>query len=204
MPVHPDIAKDTFGPWFTKTLIYLMKGDNFVKNLDHLTGDARRSCERLADAPASPADPEWRVMDPFDAVYNMVYQLTMRTVGCREVAESPQLLARTLHLFESLDSMKSTLRFFFPWLPTINHLRRMYAGIQLHIIFSKIVDERRKTGRKEKDAFQHLIDSNTDNTMILQVGPVPALAFSTELGKVSNPLPSLSSRPCLLARSTAA
>jgi cytochrome P450 len=175
VPVHPDISKDTFGPWFNKTLIHLMKGDNFVKNLDHLTGDARRSCERLADELPSSSEPNWRVMDPFVAVYNMVYQLTMRTVGCREIAEDPQMLAKSLSLFESLDKMKSTLRFFFPWLPTINHLRRMYAGIQLHILFSKIADERRKTGRKENDAFQYLIDSNTDNTMILQVGRFPRM-----------------------------
>ncbi|KAI0125425.1 cytochrome P450 6A1 [Xylariales sp. AK1849] len=167
-PSHPDNSRDEFGPWFSRTLVQLLKKENFVKNLKTLTDDTRTACEQLARTPASSADPKWMVFDPFDDLYNIVYKLTMRTVGAKDVAEDPALLKKTLSLFESLDEYKSTLRFFFPWLPTPNHLRRMYAGMNLYSIFGNIADERRKTGKREDDALQYLIDTGTNNTMILQ------------------------------------
>ena len=49
------------------------------------------------------------VTDSFDSIYRIVYQLTMRTIACVEIADDPILLARTLRLYESLASTATPL-----------------------------------------------------------------------------------------------
>lgn len=93
----------------------------------------------------------------------------MRTVGATEIAESPQLLARTLGLFEEVEHNMSTTRIIFPWFPTIGYIRQTIAGGKLYVIFDKIAKERRKTGKTHEDAFQFLMDTGEDIVRILTV-----------------------------------
>ena len=50
-----------------------------MRNLDALSGDARAACEKMLQAPTIASGP-WRVTNPFESLYQCVYQLTMRTV----------------------------------------------------------------------------------------------------------------------------
>jgi hypothetical protein len=102
----------------------MLRKENFVRNLGLLT----------ALAPVSKAAPEWRVTNPFDSMYQLVYQLTMRTVGAKEIADNPELLIRTLSIFEQFENSSSNMRIVVPWLPTLKHLTRMYNGAKLYIV----------------------------------------------------------------------
>jgi len=157
-PQAPESSGDDFSQIFSKALIPLMKKENFVKNLDLLTGDTRASCEALLAAPPSPADPKWRVLDPFETFYDIVYQLTMRTVGADDIAGNPKLLKYTLGIFDWFEKSDSFAKVHFPWLPTINHALRMYYGAKLAFVFREIIEKRKKTGTKGNDALQFLID----------------------------------------------
>lgn len=136
----------------------MMKKENFVKNLDFLTGDTRAACDVLAAAPPSKADPDWQVTDPFESFYEIVYQLTMRTVGANDIAEDPKLLKHTLAIFDWFEKSDSFAKVIFPWLPTVNHYLRMYYGAKLAFVFRDIIEKRKKTGKKGNDALQFLID----------------------------------------------
>ncbi|KAI0799377.1 cytochrome P450 6A1 [Xylaria sp. FL0064] len=153
-----DGHQDGFAQEFTKALVPLMKKENFVKNLDLLTGDTRAACEALAAAPPSNADPDWRVTDPFESFYEIVYQLTMRTVGANDIAENPKLLKHTLSIFDWFEKADSFAKVIFPWLPTVNHYMRLYYGAKLAFVFRDIIEKRKKTGQKGNDALQFLID----------------------------------------------
>ncbi|KAI0193553.1 cytochrome P450 6A1 [Xylaria flabelliformis] len=150
--------QDGFSQTFQKALIPLMKKENFLKNLDGLTGDTRAACDELAAAPPSKADPDWRVTDPFESFYEIVYQLTMRTVGANDIAENPKLLKHTLSIFDWFEKSDSFAKVIFPWLPTVNHYMRLYYGAKLAFVFRDIIERRKKTGVKGNDALQFLID----------------------------------------------
>lgn len=141
-----------------------MKKENFVKNLSLLVGDTSKALNQIVECQGTSG-----IFDPYDDMYRIVYQLTMRTVGASEIAESPEMLARTLYLFEKIEEANSPARIIFSWLPTPNYLKRTYAGGRLYMIFDKIARERKSTGKRQNDALQFLLDSGDDMVKILAV-----------------------------------
>lgn len=93
----------------------------------------------------------------------------MRTVGCKDIAEDPKLLHKTLGLFETIEQSSTPAAIILPRFPTLALIKRTIAGGRLYMIFKKIVDDRRKTGKREDDPLQHLIDQNDSINEIIQV-----------------------------------
>ncbi|KAI1495631.1 cytochrome P450 6A1 [Biscogniauxia marginata] len=149
---------DNFSQVFSKALVLMMRKESLDRILVTLKGDTRRACEALAAAAPSRADRGWMVTDPFESIYRIVYQLTMRTVGAEDISEDPALLRSTLAIFEWFEKSESTAKVVFPWLPTPNHLIRMYNGVRLAMVFQNIVEKRRRTGKRGDDSLQNLID----------------------------------------------
>jgi hypothetical protein len=127
-----------------------------------LVADTKARLERIASSPNG-------ITDPFDSVYKIVFQLTMRTVGCNEIADDPTLLAQTLAFFEIIEQTGTPARVIFPWLPTLAKLKRTYAGAKLYFLFQRIVNERTKTGTRENDALQFMIDKGDNVQKIIAV-----------------------------------
>lgn len=107
-------------------------------------------------------------LDPFDALYRLVYQLMLRTLGSKDVADNPKLLNETMQIFTTLDD-SSALEVMFPKIPFPSKLNKMWAGTKLHWIFSKIMQDRRTTGRVEHDAMQSLMDAGEGDIIISAV-----------------------------------
>ncbi|KUI69915.1 Obtusifoliol 14-alpha demethylase [Cytospora mali] len=150
---------ERFGGFFIKSMTALLRHDNFVRNLHLLTRDARVMCEELLVADVVPGNPEWRVMNPFNVLYRLVYQMTMRTVGAEEVADNRALGDYTLAVFQDLEKRNSTAKVYLPWLPSPAHYLRMWDGFRLYRVFSRIIKERQSKGTAYHDSFQYLIDS---------------------------------------------
>lgn len=153
-----------FSKWFSRTIIAMMRKENFVRNLPLLVGDTRARFDSILTRPGGATT---GILDPFNDLYRIVYQLTMRTVGATEIADSPELLEKTLGLFEKIEQANSPTRIIFPWIPTPAHLKRMAAGARLYMIFNKIAEDRKQSGRREEDAFQFLLDSGDPMVKIL-------------------------------------
>ena len=109
------------------------------------------------------------IFDPFDNLYKIVFQLTMRTVGCNEIANDPPILWKALRLFETIEQSATMAAVIFPWLPSPAKIRRTIAGSQLYMIVGRIVNQRKKTGKREDDALQFMIDQGDDLTRIITV-----------------------------------
>lgn len=139
---------------------FLQKG-RLAANLHNLTADTDVALRKISPFSA---------MEPFDVMFNLVYQLTHRTLGSHDVAADPGLLAETLAAFGSMDR-SSAIDVMFPSLPTPNKLRRMWAGAKLHWAFQKIMDDRRKTGRTEADAMQEMMDQGDNDIVVSSVSP---------------------------------
>lgn len=111
------------------------------------------------------------ITDPFQSIYGIVYQLTMRTVACDDIADSPELLAQTLKLYETIDGSATPTAIMFPWFPSPAVVKRTIAGGRLYMIINNIVKERKSTGIKGEDPLQFLIDEGDSMTRIIEVRP---------------------------------
>ncbi|KAK5111431.1 hypothetical protein LTR62_004883 [Meristemomyces frigidus] len=160
--VLTDENRADFGTFFNKWLAAMLKGNRLKQGLPQLLNDARTFFDGLATNTTG-------LTDPFDSVYRMVFQFTMRTVACGEIADDPALLSRTLKLFEDVESAVSPLAVMYPWLPLWSKVKRTIAGGQLYVIFKRAVDSRKKSGVRCEDAIQYLLDTGANTTVILKV-----------------------------------
>ncbi|MBE7181773.1 MAG: hypothetical protein INR71_11310, partial [Terriglobus roseus] len=74
-----DGVDSNFSAWFSKRLLAMLKKENLDKVLEVLCGDTK---DRLQDLVRQGSN----MTDPFESVYRIVFQLTLRTVGCTELA----------------------------------------------------------------------------------------------------------------------
>jgi hypothetical protein len=156
--------KGKFRSWYggyEKGLLYETQALTLT-GLPQLIDDTNTRLKSIASSPNG-------ITDPFDSVYKIVFQLTMRTVGCNEIANDPRLQAKTLSFFETIERSATPSRVIFPWLPTPAKLKQSYAGGALFMMFQGIVNERKKTGKQEEDALQLMIDHGDDVSMIIRV-----------------------------------
>lgn len=154
--------ESSFSKHFNNRLITMMKRDTLNNCLPHLVGDTK---DRLTEL----ANQETKITDPFESIYAIVFQLTMRTVGCTELAEDDARRAKMLHLFEMVEESASPSLIIFPWLPSLGKFKRLSGGAQIYKLFQTVINERNKTGRRENDALQFQMDHGDDTIRIISV-----------------------------------
>lgn len=152
--------QEGFSAYFSRRLIAMLKGNQLANGLPNLVADVRQRLDELASN--SPTK-----TDPFDSIYRIVYQLTMRTVACNEIAADDELREETLRLFETVEGAASMWAIMFNWMPLISKARRTVAGAKLYMIFKRIIDARIEQGRREDDALQFMMDQKDDVTSII-------------------------------------
>ncbi|KAK4704365.1 hypothetical protein P7C70_g1842, partial [Phenoliferia sp. Uapishka_3] len=144
---------------FTKRIVTLMKREKLQSSLNQMMSDTRTQLDALGKT---------GITNPFDSIYLLVFQLTVRIVGCREIAEDPVLLKRVLGLFGDVEKSSTPATILFPWFPSAAKVKRTLSAGQLYIIFQGIVDARKKEGRAEDDPLQTLIDEGDSLRQILE------------------------------------
>ncbi|EFQ35227.1 cytochrome P450 6A1 [Colletotrichum graminicola M1.001] len=178
--IDPGAGENQFVSWFNKTITKLLKRENFVKNLPIMVNDATTAISQLLDRCAENRG----VFDPFDDINKLVYQLNMRTLGATEIAESPSLLDKSLRLVDEINQNNSTARIIFPFAITPTYLRRFVAAGRLYLMFRKLEQDRRRTGRREQDTLQFLMDEGEDTLKIIMF--IVASLFAGQLNSGVN------------------
>lgn len=128
--------------------------------------DVQISIKGLADDPSG-------MTDPFESIYRIVFQLTMRMVGSDDIADNPELLEKTLQLYETIESSSTATAIMFPWFPSLAIIKRTIAGGRLYVIMKSIVDGRIKSGHRGDDPLQFLMDQGDDVRKIIEVINIP-------------------------------
>ena len=159
---EPESQSDGFSNYFSRRLTAMLKGPILARGLPQLLEDVRSSFKDLAAK-------ETKTIDPFDNIYRLVFQVTMRTVACVEIASDHEMLRKVLGLFETIESTATPLSIMYSWVPWPSQWRRTYAGAKLYMIFKNIIDKRAQEGRREDDTLQYLIDQGDDVTKIITV-----------------------------------
>ncbi|KAF2207132.1 hypothetical protein CERZMDRAFT_122786 [Cercospora zeae-maydis SCOH1-5] len=167
----PEVKKDNnifadkrdgveYQQYFTSRLVAMLKGNVLREGLPQLLQDARKAMESFVQQSE-------KVTNPFESVYRMVFQFTMRTVACNEIANDPVKLEQVLKLFETVEAANTPVQIMYPWLPTPAKFKRLLAGTKLYMMFQKIIDERKATGQKNRDALQFCLDHGDNTTDII-------------------------------------
>lgn len=143
--------------FYTLTSCGLLSSD-----LPKLIHDLKTRLDELADQPV-------KITNPFDSVYEIVFQLTMRTVGCNEIADDPNLLYRAMQYNRTIELSATPARILFPWFPTPALFKQLYAGAGFYRMFDKIVKQRMKENRREDDSLQLCIDNGDSIKAIVSV-----------------------------------
>lgn len=114
---------------------------------------------------------ENKVIKPFDTIYDYLFRMIVRVVGCNELVNDDVARAKVLKNFHMIEDAGTPFTIMYPKIPTIAFLKRMWGGAQIWMIFDKYIKERKKTGRKEDDPLQYLMESGDDTTQIISVSP---------------------------------
>lgn len=132
------------------------------RDLPKLVHDLKTRLDRLADEPV-------KITNPFDSVYEIVFQLTMRTVGCNEIADDPKMLYQAMYYNRTIELSSTPARVMFPWFPTPALFKQLYAGAGFYTMFDKVIKQRKKENRREDDSLQICIDQGDTTKDVITV-----------------------------------
>ncbi|CAE6426353.1 unnamed protein product [Rhizoctonia solani] len=96
--------------------------------------------------------------DPFDVIYSIVFQLTIRAVAAREIADSVEKCKELEELYWRVEMGSTPTSVLLPWLPSDARKKKVAATGEMYSIFDGIIEARRSEGRREEDALQVLMD----------------------------------------------
>lgn len=161
-----------FSKYFNSRMIRVLRTDVLQRNLPTLIADTQARLGELvalAEDNKSGNGAGAGITDPFESIYKAVFQLTMRTVGCNDLAEDMPLMSKMLHWYVTVEKTTSPVAVMYPWIPTYAMIKRTVAGMRLFTTIKKIGDERLRTGSRSEDAMQILIDQGDEMGNIVGV-----------------------------------
>ncbi|KAH8110758.1 cytochrome P450 [Phellopilus nigrolimitatus] len=115
--------------------------------------------------------------NPLDNIYKIVAQLTVRTVACREVADSPAKLDKLLQLLRACETSTNTWTVLLDWWPSKDKQIKQDAITGLYMMCMDIVTQRKASGTRQEDALQMLLDMGDGENDIIQV-ILPSASFA--------------------------
>ncbi|KAF9261709.1 cytochrome P450 [Marasmius fiardii PR-910] len=107
------------------------------------------------------------VFDPFERVYELVFQTTVRALSCSEISEDPALVSRLKKLYDKLDTGTTPATVLVPWLPTPAMLQKLWATKEIYDIVTSAIDAREKSGVIRNDTLQMLLDNKDEKLVVV-------------------------------------
>ena len=114
------------------------------------------------------ADPVLLIMALTHFLHQLIFQATVRSLTCTEIADNPKLVACCKKLFSQAERLSLTL-ILLPWLPSPAMLMRAWATKQIYDIIVRAMKVRKQSGIPQNDALQMLLDSGEEHFTIVGV-----------------------------------
>ncbi|KAH8987858.1 cytochrome P450 [Lactarius akahatsu] len=120
-------------------------------------------------------------LDPFDRIYELIFQATVRCLTCTEIADDPEIVARLRQLFDKVDRGTTPATVLFPWFPSSAMVSKARATKQIYDIIVNAIKVREQSGVSHNDNLQLFLDSGDEMSTIagFMIGLVTAGARST-------------------------
>ena len=114
-------------------------------------------------------------INPFNDVYYLVFQMTVRMTTCSELAEDWAAIDRLFALYWKLEKSATPVALLLPWLPSNARRDKMQATADMYNMLSGYIDSRRSAQESGSDAIDLLIARGEDNTNIIGVSRLHVL-----------------------------
>jgi sterol 14-demethylase len=134
-------------------------------DLPVLVHDAKEGLRTLATSSST-------IINPFDGLFKVIFQLTARELCCNDLADQTELLDKMIHLFLTVGTSYNPRIILFPSLMKLlspAHWKQMSASIRMYMLVKGILDQRKRSAKRDTDPLQHLIDQGIKDTNIIQV-----------------------------------
>ncbi|KAH7305715.1 cytochrome P450 [Rhexocercosporidium sp. MPI-PUGE-AT-0058] len=145
-----------FAEYFNRRINRMLSRENFGRCVPAMIRDTQSRLLEFGDS---------GMTDPFISIHSLVFQLTVRNVGCNDIADNRALLDTTRGIYETMESSYNPSIIVLPWIVklfTPSFINQSIAGARLYFILKGIVDKRKKIGLRENDTLQYLMDQGDD------------------------------------------
>ncbi|EGN92897.1 hypothetical protein SERLA73DRAFT_172564 [Serpula lacrymans var. lacrymans S7.3] len=105
--------------------------------------------------------------DPFDKVYELIFQTTVRSLSCAELADDPAIVARLKKLYDKLDSGTTPATVLLPWFPGPSMIKKLLATKEIYDIVVRAIDARIASGISRNDSLQMLLDAGDEKLVVV-------------------------------------
>ncbi|KAI0298707.1 cytochrome P450 [Multifurca ochricompacta] len=155
-----------------KRLMNVQRNERLTELIPEILDDGRRLLRPWEKAGS---------LDPFDKIYELTFQTTVRCLTCTEIASDPEVVARLRQLYDKLDRGTTPATVLFPWFPSPAMVSKARATKQIYDIIVNAIKVRKQSGVTHGDTLQNFLDSGDDESIIIgfMMGLVTAGARST-------------------------
>ncbi|KAJ7754512.1 cytochrome P450 [Mycena metata] len=105
--------------------------------------------------------------DPFEKIYELIFQATVRSLSSSEISDDPALVARLKTLYDRLDTGTTPATVLVPWLPTPAMIKKLWATKEIYEIVVRAIDSRQQSGISRNDTLQMLVDSGDEKLVVV-------------------------------------
>ncbi|KAK7470047.1 hypothetical protein VKT23_001484 [Stygiomarasmius scandens] len=105
--------------------------------------------------------------DPFERIYELVFQTTVRSLSCPEIANDAAIVSRLRELYDTLDTGTTPTSVLLPWLPSLGMLKKLWASKEIYYIVIAAIKRRKECDIPKDDTLQMLLDSGDDKETIV-------------------------------------
>ncbi|KAJ7741414.1 cytochrome P450 [Mycena maculata] len=105
--------------------------------------------------------------DPFEKIYELIFQTTVRSLSSSEIADDSALVSRMKTLYDRLDTGTTPATVLTPWIPTPAMIKKLWATKEIYDIVVRAMNAREASGISRKDTLQMLIDSGDDKLAVV-------------------------------------
>ena len=121
-------------------------------------------------------------INPFDDIYYVVFQMTVRMATCREFADDSVTVDQLFGLYWKLEKSATPVGVLLPWFPSKANRDKMKANADMYNLLSGYVGSRRSAQESGSDAIDLLIAQGDDDSAIIGVSR-PHILFAESLIK---------------------
>lgn len=99
----------------------------------------------------------------------LIFQTTVRSLSCHDLADNRDLVAQLKALYDELDSGTTPATVLLPWIPTPAMLKKLWSTKKIYDILVQAIEEREKSSVVREDTLQFLLDSGDDRLLVIGV-----------------------------------
>ncbi|EKM76776.1 hypothetical protein AGABI1DRAFT_44512 [Agaricus bisporus var. burnettii JB137-S8] len=147
-----------------KRVVAAQREGHLTALMPQLLEDSRKVMERWGNSGK---------FDPFEKIYELTFQTTIRSLSCSEIADDLELVPRIKQLYDQLDTGTTPSTILLPWLPSWAMAKKLWSTKEIYDIIVDAVKKRQdllttiSEGERPQDTMQLLLDAGDDRMAVV-------------------------------------